>query len=350
MNGLTYKKYSESNNFLTCDPGGQVSIYSAEALKLFAYELKDESCVHNSIFQTAQVTVYEDLDMSEVSNMIPIGTSSVPFGGIFEGNKLKISKLTVKLFDYVENAKIRNILLDEMNTTHCAPFAYSVKHSEIDNIFVKGFEFQYKVKSVDSYVGGLIGVISDGTTITNCRVDVGGEAKQETVTIPNSLTGTDIYCNTVMYCGGIVGIAKGDNNKIDNCFVNWTCGAKAGYDMYFGGACGYSEKNININNTLIYFKSGYASNGYYIKDSGNSGKVQGKTAFAGSTNLYSVSANSSLSNTYVFYGDIEFKKLSCRNGNRGASNNNQPLVNYYTVSTDTNSLNRQGFEYNDSLG
>lgn len=137
----------------------------------------------------------------------PIGTSSSPFKGTFNGNGCHIDGIKINstgtyigLFGVIDGAKINKVSL-------------------------KGTVHQSDVNSTSSYVGGLVGYCK-ASTISNCIINVTASGAYcvggivgivaTSSTIQNCLNYANVYgyTNNTCYVGGIVGYGYG---KLTNC-------------------------------------------------------------------------------------------------------------------------------------
>ncbi len=179
-------------------------IESEEQLKNINYDLN--SCYILS----------KDLDLNNAS-WTPIGTSTQPFSGTFDGNGHTISNLMINttkdyagLFGFVHGGKLRNINIDNVD-----------------------------INSTGSYVGSLAGYMinkaSIRSVIDNCSVTGSGTVKGST------------------NVGGLVGYAKGIadglypvTNSITGSYTECAVAGTATTNTYVGGIAGYSY-NTGIN-------------------------------------------------------------------------------------------------------
>lgn len=166
-----------------------------------------------------------------------IKVDGVPFTGSFDGNGFTISNLTINAptTDYVglfglasPGVELKNLTLTNVSVVGNDKVAGLVGHnytSDITNCHVAG--------SVDgyNYVGGLIGYNSTGA-ISNCSVDIsvtGGNYRvggligyTRTCTIDNcSATGIVDVPNSDEVIGGLIGMAS-DFSIITNCYADVT--------------------------------------------------------------------------------------------------------------------------------
>ena len=122
------------------------------------------------------VTLNADLDLSGETNWTPIGTSSQPFSGIFDGQnhviynmKISTSKRYCGLFGYLRNASIRNLGIENAAVTSSgndvAILSGFAQGGTIERCYVTGTVHGYAA------VSGLLGSTYNGlTTVRNCYV------------------------------------------------------------------------------------------------------------------------------------------------------------------------------------
>lgn len=130
------------------------------------------------------VTLTTDLDLSSIDNWTPIGTSGLPFDGVFDGGGHVIKNLKVSgnsnhngLFGYAKNATIYNMHL--LNPTVSGPdyvgtvVGYVDEDSHITDILVTSNcsgNDGYTAKATDGSVGGIVGR-ANNATIERCLFD-----------------------------------------------------------------------------------------------------------------------------------------------------------------------------------
>lgn len=151
-------------------------------------------------FEGKTVKLVNDITLSDTLQWVPIGTSTNPFKGSFDGSQKTISGLyyddiissNVGLFGVMYNAAAKNLLLTDANlraNKACGVLAGKADNTSIVNVFVYD-----SVQYAQSYLGGIVGT------------QVGGS-------IVNSGVCTSVYGQT-MYYGGIAGYTTG---VVDNC-------------------------------------------------------------------------------------------------------------------------------------
>lgn len=151
----------------------------------------------------------KDLDMTDWiaennpgQGWMPVGVSSSPFSGIFDGN----------------NHKISGIFINRSGTDYVGFFGY-INSATITNLTV-----EYSSIKGDENVGGLVG-FAGSSTITGCNV---------VVTANDAITGNSAT-------GGLVGLCSGTNIS-GSAFVGNIVGAGN-----VGGVIGYGQGTFTIN-------------------------------------------------------------------------------------------------------
>jgi len=168
-----------------------------------------------------------NIDMSSISNFIPIGTYYSYFSGIFDGNNFIISNLTVSGNLYMSG------LFGAITGT--PSLISKVKNLGIENVSVTG-----------DFAGGLVGYIAQYTEINSCYTIIG----------QGGINGTS---NSYGYLGGLVGVSEvGSNSNISSCY---STGGTISGPYCVGGIIGslygnghmtncYSNNNVIGNNNI----------------------------------------------------------------------------------------------------
>ena len=234
-------------------------IGTVEDLRYLADYVNDGN---NCAGQTFKLTA--DINLSGV-DFAPIGTSSNPFGGIFDGGNFKISNLTIDggnyvgLFGVVESGTIQNVKLENVNL------------------------------SGDTSVGGIVGyntfAAETGTItygkITDCTVSgtING----------NSNVGGLVGFNSgeVTNCTAIITVS-GENNV--GALVGYNSGKISG-NKFYGNADAFAYSDGTVENNTRYYKLTLPEG---VTVSGNKYTVNGTDYYAGSVTL------SGLKEGYVF--------------------------------------------------
>ena len=107
---------------LTAFAEGPINISSVDDL-----EALRDAVNNGETYAGKTVTLTENLDLGTIPNWTPIGTSSNPFEGIFDGDSHIIYNLTIDtdvrycgLFGYVSGGAIKNLGLENVKVTSTA--------------------------------------------------------------------------------------------------------------------------------------------------------------------------------------------------------------------------------------
>lgn len=192
------------------------------------------------------VSLEADIDLGN-NEWVPIGTSSNPFMGIFDGNEHTVSNLKCtgntgfwgffgKVMDQdngVTGGVIRNLNIENATLTGTWPVgavAANAYTGAIDNCHVSGTI----ALTGTHYMGGINGY--GYASISNCSV-IGGE-------------GTNSFIKgEVAYIGGIAGFVGEGGTTIDNCTVKNVVISTA--DCYAGGIAGIAHQGNKITNNTV---------------------------------------------------------------------------------------------------
>lgn len=181
--------------------------------------------------ETVHFKQVANIDLSSWGNWEPIqyGTSTSDddvFRGNYDGGGYKISNMTcqhsrdnVGLFGYIDSATIKNVFVencDVIGNDYTGSLVGEVYSSTIFNCYSSGSVSaeEWSGELYGDWVGGLIGGISSGSTISNCyfKGDVNGYSR----------------------IGGLIG-GSNSGSTISNCYFS---GNVSG-DSYVGGLIGY---------------------------------------------------------------------------------------------------------------
>jgi len=292
------------------------------------YTLTDLQAVKDDL--DGHYILMNDIDASETASwnsdagFVPIGTSTAPFTGLFDGNGKTITNL------YINRSS--------SSTDYFGLFGYTGSGSTIKDLGLEGGSVSGTCEGSysDVYVGGLVGY--SGGTIANCYasgevsgtctgyyVYVGGLVGYSSGVITNcyasgSVSGTCTGSYSDVYVGGLVGLSSG--GTIANCYASGeVSGTGTGYYVYVGGLVGYSSGVITNcyasgsvsgtctgnNSSSVYVGGlvGYQSSGgtitncYAIGSVSGSGGVGGLVGYASGTitNCYYDSQTTGCSDT-----------------------------------------------------
>ncbi len=256
--GITYPTliWQDMNNgsFIGGTDSIPFLIHDVNQLQFMGYALSDS-------FQLAS-----DIDASATSGwnsgagFSPVGNSTTPFTGIFNGNNYTISNLfinlpttdNVGLFGYTKGAAIENVGLINANVTGQnnvgALVGYNNNSSSIDNSYATG-----TVIGSSYSVGGLVGSNHNSSSIDNSYAT-------------GSVSGNGIV-------GGLVG-ANNYSSSIDNSYASGTV-VGTGYNV--GGLVGI---NFNLSSIDNSFATGSVSG------SGEVGGLVGSNGLSSIDNSY----------------------------------------------------------------
>ena len=257
----------------------------------------DWNNINNS--PTENYMLVNDLDFKNNIN----GTITKNFKGKLNGNNFTIKNLKCKLMNYIdhgsiENLNIQNVELTNLTDIRLAIFS-QIKYGVINNVYVNNIKISNDNKNSSiSYVGGILGVISN-STMRNCSVN----------NIEISLN-----CDNSLGVGGLIG--QGDRSLIENSYA-------------------YNLK-INVNNlkeTRIGGILGYAGYGLEIKNTYTQGNIKSNTSIIGGiigningSRIYNNYSNVNIETTGEYLGGI----AGYYNGNYPELKNNLVLGSIYT--------------------
>ena len=203
---------------------------------------------------SAKARLMSDINMSASGEFTPMGSESKPFCGVFEGNGHTIDSLTIKnqqyagLFGYVKDGSIKDLTLSNptlltqdnnylgfivglltQNTGHATPVGY-IENCHVTNgqllrsgdgepYYIGGIagkadmsaairycSFQGTIKAHDQEVGGIVGQLHSGATVS-----------QSFVMGPSIVWGDQ-------HVGGIIGYLKNSDTDVVDCYVDQSAG------------------------------------------------------------------------------------------------------------------------------
>ncbi len=244
--------------------------------------------------------VTQDIDMSAITGYTPIGSTVESFSGKFNGNGHTISNLKINsgakagLFGAVENADIRNIVLDKAevksNGGYASVLVGHMVNTNVENITITNS----KINTTEKYSGVLAGYVSGGS-LKNISIDIadiestannvgavagiinnGTVASEISVKKLNAkgaefvagvaglisdttrLSDVKVTDSTLVGTTNVSGVASGDsadaslvNSSVDNSKIS-TIGAESAY-VAGGISSSFAGKlqNVKVNNTEI---------------------------------------------------------------------------------------------------
>lgn len=188
---------------LTAFAEGLINISSVDDL-----EALRDAVNNGETYAGKTVTLTENLDLGTIPNWTPIGTSSNPFEGIFDGDSHIIYNLTI-----------------DTDVRYCGLFGYvsggAIKNLGLENV---------KVTSTANDVAGLTGFAGYGSTIERCYVTgvvtgyaavsgIAGSTYGNVSTVRNTYARVQINrTSTRGDSAGISGWNESGSVKIENCY------------------------------------------------------------------------------------------------------------------------------------
>ncbi len=196
-----------------------------------------------------------------------IGTTSAPFEGVFDGNGHYITGLYCSknenngFFGTLSGAVVKDVnfdfaLVEAMG--NAAIVAANVNgESTIENVVVSGSVIG-KQQEIASLVGGIAGVVADGSTINNCcsyacvtgsnafSSNVGGIAGLNNGEIKKCAFGGRAYGCSMYFSSTVGGITGANNGTVSGCISEGTVGGESSShinECYVGGIAG---KNAGV--------------------------------------------------------------------------------------------------------
>ena len=305
---VIYAKQVTENIMLEIVENGSLKVSSlfsgkGDGTKTHPYQIRNAQQldeIRNDL--SAHYELKNDIDLSSISNWIPIGDKNNPFTGSFDGNDYTVTNLKivssesdyVGLFGYCSDSHIDNLNLSEVSIhvdkasidfstdwVNAKPLyvgAIAAYADGITNCSVKGTISV--VNCLDAYVGG---IVARGADINQCN-------NHMDIYVLSNRDGRSSNCGHV-YCGGIVGATSYIRGDIFECENNGTIEAVAGKILCCGGISGeYGLIRRCVNNGDV---------------KGNITDSTGYLSFAGNCNAGGiVGANSTDISYSVNYGNV----------------------------------------------
>lgn len=272
--------------------------------------------VHSTLVPNAR-TYYRlanDIDMSGITDWIPMNLSADPYGIVFDGDGHTISnfKCTASdrasmfgvLYGEVRNLTISNSQVISSGDTPCGTVAAWAGNGDqqpgrIENVHVVNGKVSNS--GTGAYIGGIAARASYGT-IVNCSFD--GTVER---------TSTTTFTTSYYPLGGVLGHA-GESVSISGCSSSGTITAKSGRAV--GGILGYciinmdiadcsSSMDITSRDDVVGGIAGYFGNGNFTGCTAT-GDITVTTGYVGSSITYSF-AGGMLGTTV---GDVNMSRCS----------------------------------------
>ena len=284
----------QGNPAMTPDADGIYKIATAKELVWFANAINS-----GEIDQKSNAALTADINLAGIA-FTPIGTTDLPYKGVFDGANKSITGLTVNTTGTLVNSGMFGTVQ-----------AGTIKNLTVSGTVTSATNGSYKGRDyVSVYTGGIVGYLKSGT-VTNCvsNVTVTGQKSEYVGGVVGGCYYVEEISNctnngsvTGRYAGGIVGYAYGPvknckntgtvfsslsaaggiaavakiNAKISNCTNsgNVTLETDNSTSLYLGGICAYIEKvNTGIKTTTsvtectntgtLYLKSTIAESSNY---------------------------------------------------------------------------------------
>lgn len=217
---------------------GEIPIYTAEELAKIGHDLAYP--LDGKYIQMANIDLS---DYSEAEGWVPIGNSSSPFTGLFDGNGFKISNLKMTrsvnnsgLFDTIgSSGEVRNLTLENVSISGALRTGSLAGQSSglIENVAVTGkVSSYYTVSPRHNDSGGIVGT-NNGTitksyfigTVTGNGSDLGGIAGRNRGNINNCYSAGVLNAGSNIGNGSSAGGIAGSQGAIRNCYSIMTINA-----------------------------------------------------------------------------------------------------------------------------
>lgn len=260
-----------------------------------------------------------DLDLGG-NNLSPIGESTVPFTGDFNGNNHTISNFKMNgayigIFSTTKDAKIYDLNIENFTFTN-GSYAGSLVGSSSGSLDVDNINVTSNIAGTGTYVGGLIG-------------NSNGELEINDITITGNVTSNGNYVGGLV--GGLVGGINTDNITIEGN-VNGS--------SYVGGLVGSQTAGTDSNATNINYHGDIRGVGYVGSMFGNNANTEEDlyldTLIINST----ITATGSNVGGIVGYssGDLSIKNTNLTTTVTSNNTNVGGIVGYYLRTIDQNSV------------
>ena len=291
-------------------------LVSGPGLKLFAETWNAGGDV-SQWYVDGVPTMLGDIDMTEVTEWVSIGTAERPWTGEFNGKNHKIINLksSQPLFGICDNATLKNIIFDEtslisLNGAYSgdlvlATLAANISKTTVENCTNNAtISLDATATNSSTYVSGLVGIADAESYVVSCT-------NNGTINIKPS---SSADANSIFVVGGIVANNYG---KVDLAFATGAViSGVTAPTSHVGGIVGFNAPTASIINshnagTVTFSAGGAAKTGY----------VGGITALAqgtitGNTNEGVITSTSSAEAVHI--GGI----VGCWSSNTAVVNNN----------------------------
>ncbi|MDR2889480.1 MAG: hypothetical protein LBV33_06550 [Lachnospiraceae bacterium] len=190
--------------------------------------------------------------------LIPIGTESMPFTGVLNGNNYTLKNFSINgdgyhagLFGYMRGATVTDLLVEGGQLTRRTSALYTgILAGYLNNCTVNGVRLMGNTITAGNYSGTLAGYVSGGT-ITGCSAEIKAGAGSVTGNndtgglIGKTLLATVIRCFSdvavqgAMYTGGLVGSVEGVQINPGKVEESYSTGKVSSGSIYVAGLVGY---------------------------------------------------------------------------------------------------------------
>ena len=242
---------------------GKYQLATADQLKLFSF-------IVNNGTTDIKAVLTEDIDMSELEDFQPIGTSSHPFEGEFDGQGHKITNFGQFVVEDEETGD-GYYTLQFSNAKDSNGGGGEGFFGIINNATVKNFSIDGAFEVTGGNYKGVI-----------------GQTWKSTVSNVHSAMNIAINASGCHHCGGLIGSSEGGSSStITNCSFSGTLTIAAGSTDNFAAILGYSGGDAVINcanyGKVIFSDAGCAAGGIvgyinntttYVQNCLNVGTVQ----------------------------------------------------------------------------
>lgn len=230
-----------------------------------------------------------NINLSGISNFVPIGSDTIPFRGVFDGGGYEISNLSIDGGDYVglfgkaSGAEFKNIGIINVNIKGGfrtgSLVGYQYGSSRVINSYATG-----RVKGAND-TGGLVGYQDGGSLVENSHTSgkvtgtvrlagglVGGQADNSF--IKNSYSMSKVYMNGRDGAGGLIG-----GQRTGHVVKSYATGEVYGSGSDVGGLVGYQRVGSSIINSYASgFVSGKEDAGGLVGQQNNKSRIESSYA------------------------------------------------------------------------
>ena len=235
------------------------------------------SLIVNSGEGNVKAVMTNDIDMSEIESYEPVGNSSNPFKGEFDGQNYKVTGFNQEsgndafgFIGYASGATIKNFSIEGSITYSTGTGVGAIGWATGTAVSNVHSSLDIAVVATAHHVGGVIGHLSENSSATNCSFSgtiyeaggthdcIGGIGAYSNngVSYTNCANyGTIIYNTANAYAGGICGYVNNDSFKgVFNCLNVGKVEMENGTASYGGAFVGRLRSHANsqfLNNYML---------------------------------------------------------------------------------------------------